>query len=390
MSLPLDDNHDIDNKEDELQDPKPALDTQSTDPTIDSNAVFIPVRHVEEQEIQRNTEQDPQYLIQEYSTLSTTNTNKTKPLIQPSISTNFDPPPSPESDVYTSSATSQQPSTVNKNINGLIKKTRPRFTSQSLLTPDNTYVTTHPYTQAQNTSDPNIPITFNINMIHTNPPPNNVNSRTLSRPPLQTIPTNPLQYNLSSTNTHTTQHSISSLQHNTQTTTSSNSTQCQNIPAPSTSSIRTISYFTPISQVRTNTNNLQSNTSHSNYHITHPYYQPSTTISNPLYITSSTSISEPIKSFDGLDHKYTPDEFLQHIEPRVTFFFSGLPPTTSHEFKLWHAQRMAFIQCSLTGTALSWYIRSNDTYKQDWSAFVHAFEKQFFLNRTHIMHKLKP
>ena len=38
---------------------------------------------------------------------------------------------------------------------------------------------------------------------------------------------------------------------------------------------------------------------------------------------------------------------------------------------------MAFIQCSLTGTALSWYIRLNDTYKQDWHVFVQAFKKQF-------------
>ena len=38
---------------------------------------------------------------------------------------------------------------------------------------------------------------------------------------------------------------------------------------------------------------------------------------------------------------------------------------------------MAFIQCSLTGTALSWYIRLNDNYKQDWHAFVQAFKKQF-------------
>ena len=38
---------------------------------------------------------------------------------------------------------------------------------------------------------------------------------------------------------------------------------------------------------------------------------------------------------------------------------------------------MAFIQCSLTGTSLSWYIRLNDTYKQDWHAFVQAFKKQF-------------
>ena len=38
---------------------------------------------------------------------------------------------------------------------------------------------------------------------------------------------------------------------------------------------------------------------------------------------------------------------------------------------------MSFVQCSLRGTALSWYIRLNDTYKQDWHAFVQAFKKQF-------------
>ena len=43
---------------------------------------------------------------------------------------------------------------------------------------------------------------------------------------------------------------------------------------------------------------------------------------------------------------------------------------------------MAFIQCSLTGTALSWYIRLNDTYKQDWHAFVQAFKKQFFSQKN--------
>ena len=99
-------------------------------------------------------------------------------------------------------------------------------------------------------------------------------------------------------------------------------------------------------------------------------------MSQPTYINSSTSISEPIKPFDGLDHNYTPEEYLQHIEARVTFSL-GLQPTSEHEYKFWHARRMAFIQCSLTGTALSWYIRLNDTYKHDWHAFVQAFKKQF-------------
>ena len=111
--------------------------------------------------------------------------------MQPPKSKSYDPPPLTESDTYISSSTSQQSSTFNNSIIGPIFNTRPRFTFQYPSTPENTSVTTHPYTQAQNISDPNIPTTFNINMIHSNPPPNIVNSRTLSRPPLQTIPTNP-------------------------------------------------------------------------------------------------------------------------------------------------------------------------------------------------------
>ena len=55
-------------------------------------------------------------------------------------------------------------------------------------------------------------------------------------------------------------------------------------------------------------------------------------MSHPTYIYSSTSISEPIKPFDGLDHNYTPEEYLQHIEARVTFSL-GLQPTSEHEYK---------------------------------------------------------
>ena len=213
-------------------------------------------------------------------------------------------------------------------------------------------------------------------MIHTNPPPNIVISRTLSIPPLQTIPTNPLQCNLSSTNTHNTQHSIHSLEQTAQIITSNNSIQHHNVPIPSSSSIRANPYLTPTSQIPTNTNNLQTNTSHSDFHITHPYAQPSTTVLNPTYINCSTSISESIKPFDGLDYKYTSEEYSQHIEARVTFSL-GLQTSTSHEYQIWHARRMAFIQCTFTGTALSWYIRLNDTYKQDWSAFLQVFKKHF-------------
>ena len=86
-------------------------------------------------------------------------------------------------------------------------------------------------------------------MIHTNPPPNIVKSRTLSRLPLQTIPTDRLQYDLSSTNTHNTQNSINSLEHDTQTVTSNNFIQHHNVPVPSTSSIRTNPYFNNFQQI---------------------------------------------------------------------------------------------------------------------------------------------
>ena len=227
--------------------------------------------------------------------------------------------------------------------------------------------------------------------MRTNPPPNSVISRTLSRPPLQRIPTIPIQYNLFSANTHNTQHSIHSLELYTQTVTSNNSIHHHIIPVLSSSSIGTNPYLTPISQIPTNTNNLPTNTSHSNYLITHPYAGTSTTISNPAYINSSTSISEPIKPFNGLDHKYTPEEYLQHIEAIVTFSLD-IQPTTSQDYIFWQARRMAFIQCSITGTALSWCIRLNDTNKPDWSAFVQAFKflNNFLLKKMLTMHKLNP
>ena len=67
-------------------------------------------------------------------------------------------------------------------------------------------------------------------------------------------------------------------------------------------------------------------------------------------------MSEPIKPFDGLDQNLTPEEYLQHIDTRVTFSL-GLRPSSDHEYKFLHSTRMAFIQCLLKCTALSWYIR---------------------------------
>ena len=59
------------------------------------------------------------------------------------------------------------------------------------------------------------------------------------------------------------------------------------------------------------------------------------------------------------------------------FFEENIQNINIQDFTLQFKHRMAFIQCSLTGTALSWYIHLNDSYKQNWHAFVQAFEKQF-------------
>ena len=228
----------------------------------------------------------------------------------------------------------------------------------------------------------NVQPSLNINTIHSNPPFNYTTSRHLSRPPLQTMLTNPLSYNLTSTNPSYTQQSQTNnnrpnslntfpSQQTSNTITHTLHTSQFQIQNPPSTTIRTNPHFHNTSS--TSFTNISNNPT---YNTAPPSTISHNTISQPTYINSSTSISEPIKPFDGLDHNYTSEEYLQHIEARVTFSL-GLQPPSEHEYKLWHARRMAFIQCSLTGTALSWYIRLNDIYKHDWHAFVQAFKKQF-------------
>ena len=241
---------------------------------------------------------------------------------------------------------------------------------------------TSTYTPAQTNPVHTTQPTLNINTIHSNPLSNYTTARHLSRPPLQPILTDPLSYNLTSTNpSHTQQSQINYNTHNQLNTLSSQHTYNTIPPTlqtshfqisnPPSTTIRTNPHFHNTSTIpSTNISN------HPTYNTTPPSTMSHNTMSHPTYINSSTSISEPIKPFDGLDHNYTPEEYLQHIEARVTFSL-GLQPTSEHEYKFWHARRMAFIQCSLTGTALSWYIRLNDTYKHDWHALVQASKKQF-------------
>ena len=337
--------------------------TSST--TADSNTLQVPVH---------NIINNPNNLFHtdNTSTLSTTNTT----IIQPPqthqiIQRNYDPPPPPSNNSNHStphSSPQQGSSNTFRNQNQTL--TQSQF---QIATPPQQSTQPTQYIPAQSSISQNTNPPLTINTLHTNPGTILTTSRTLSRPPLQLIQNNPLSYNLNSTNFH---------QQPSSTNTQNNSThQFVSTQITHHSSFSTTQTNPPIHPVNTQS---QPNTFNilpisQNSHTTHtipPSTIPPLTHTTPTYINSSTSISEPIKPFDGLDHNYTPEEYLKHIEARVTFSL-GLQPTTAHEYKFWHARRMAFIQCSLTGTALSWYIRLNDTYKQDWHAFVQAFKKQF-------------
>ena len=84
MSLQPNENLNGDHNQNDLQNPNPTFDNQSTAHTVDSSAILVSIRLVTK---------DPQLLPQDPSILSTTNTNKTQPQKRPTTSRNYDPPP---------------------------------------------------------------------------------------------------------------------------------------------------------------------------------------------------------------------------------------------------------------------------------------------------------
>ena len=100
------------------------------------------------------------------------------------------------------------------------------------------------------------------------------------------------------------------------------------------------------------------------------------------FMNMSASIPEPMKPFDGLDHSYTPEEYLQQVEAILTFAIGEEPLNNPIKYRSWHNRRLAYIQCSLTGTALDWYTNLHISYKQQWNSFVQLFKKQFSSQKT--------
>ena len=105
-------------------------------------------------------------------------------------------------------------------------------------------------------------------------------------------------------------------------------------------------------------------------------------IPQDTFMNMSASIPEPMKPFDGLDHSYTPEEYLQQVEARLTFAIGEEPQNNPIKYKSWHNRRMDYIQCSLTGTALDWYTNLHISCKQQWNSFVQLFKKQFSSQKT--------
>ena len=365
--------------------------TQSLTITNDSNLIQVPTHNITQDETNNQNEDNTLNTTQDNtSVLSTSHTNITQPSqTQASPRQNYDPPSIPNqfsTQIHTHDSPQQGSSNTQHNN---------PVHFQTITPPSPPGIQTSTYTPAQSNPVQNVQTSLNNNTIRSNPPFKYTTSRHLSRPPLQPILTNPLSYNLTSTNSSHTQqsqtnnnrpNSLNTFPHpqtsNTITPTLQNS-QFQ-IPNPLSTTIGTNPHFH-----NTSTTSFTNTSNNLTYNTVPPSTISHNTISHPTYINSSTSISEPIKPFDGLDHNYTPEKYLQHIEARVTFSL-GLQPTSEHEYKFWHARRMAFVQCSLTGTALSWYIRLNDTYKQDWHAFVQAYKNNSNHKRTLTMLRLKP
>ena len=121
-----------------------------------------------------------------------------------------------------------------------------------------------------------------MNTIHTNPQTHPTTPRTLSRPPLPIIPSNPFSYNLSSTNINNTQQP-SAVSHTQSATLLMNSLSTSQIPQILSNTIGTNSHIYTIKTFPTfSTLNIYNIAPTSNvyYHTIPSYTLPLTTLSN--------------------------------------------------------------------------------------------------------------
>ena len=175
--------------------------TQNFTITTASNPIQVPTHNITQDETNNTSQQATLNIIQEdTSVLSTHNTT----IVQPSSThgsprQNYNPPPvPPQFETQVKNHNSPQQGSSNTLHTNTV-----HFQTPTPQSPQE--VQTSTYTPAQNHTFQNVQPSLNIDTIHSNPPSKYTTSRHLSRPPLQTILTNPLSYNLTSTNSNQTQ-----------------------------------------------------------------------------------------------------------------------------------------------------------------------------------------
>ena len=173
--------------------------TQSFTITNDSNLIQVPTHNITQDEIDNQNQDNTLSTIQDNSTvLSTSHTKFTQPSqTQATPRQNYDPPPIPpqfSTQIHTHNSPQQGSSNTQHNTqhNNIV-----HFQTPTPPSPPEIQMST--YTPAQTNPVQNAQTNLNINTFHSNPPFNYTTSRHLSRPPLQTILSNPISYNLTST-----------------------------------------------------------------------------------------------------------------------------------------------------------------------------------------------
>ena len=169
--------------------------TQSLTITNDSNLILVPTHNIIAYQTNDSNQDNTYGTIQDNtSILSASHTNVTQPSqTQASPHQNYDPlpiPPQFSTQNHTHNSP-QQGSSHTQHTNTV------HF--QTPIPPSPHEIQTSTYTPAQSNSV-HVQTSLNINTIHSNRPSNYTTPRHLSRPPLQPILTNPLSYNLTSTN----------------------------------------------------------------------------------------------------------------------------------------------------------------------------------------------
>ena len=179
--------------------------TRSFTITDDSNLIQIPTHHITQNEFNDQNQDNTLTTNPENTTvLSTSNTNITRPSQTQVPSPRNCNPPSVPPRFSTQINTHNSPQQSSSNTHNITQNTNTvHFQTPTPSSPSE--IQTSTYTPAQTNPVQTTQPTLNINTIYSNPSFNYTTARQLSRPPLQTILTNPLSYSLTSTNPSHTQ-----------------------------------------------------------------------------------------------------------------------------------------------------------------------------------------